>query len=117
MSDQVTAWAMRDAAGKVRRIVHCVEEQLPGCTPAGFTVEPLTDQALDHDPEPLDLEIRSRRDFLLKSSDWTQIPDTPLSDVARGAWAVYRKALRAVPQQPGFPASVVWPQAPDVSVG
>jgi hypothetical protein len=46
---------------------------------------------------------------MLTDSDWTQVADAP---VDKNAWAVYRQALREVPQQPGFPFSVVWPEAP-----
>ena len=54
-------------------------------------------------------EVRSQRDRLLKASDWTQVPDAP---VDQQAWATYRQALRDIPQQEGFPESVVWPEKP-----
>ena len=53
--------------------------------------------------------IREERDHLLQMSDWTQIPDSP---VDKDAWAAYRQELRDITAQPGFPYSVVWPQAP-----
>jgi len=54
-------------------------------------------------------EVRVKRDRLLAASDWTQVADAP---VDHAAWAVYRQALRDVPQQAGFPANVVWPVKP-----
>lgn len=51
--------------------------------------------------------IRMKRDRLLQESDWTQLIDAP---VDREAWAVYRQALRDLPQQEGFPGEVVWPE-------
>jgi len=54
--------------------------------------------------------IRSERDDLLKQSDWTQVADAP---VDAHAWATYRQALRDVPQQPGFPEEIDWPEAPE----
>lgn len=54
---------------------------------------------------------RGKRDWLLTQSDWTQLPDVPLTTQA--AWATYRQALRDVPQQPGFPTEITWPTAPD----
>lgn len=57
-------------------------------------------------------EARARRDALLAASDWTQIADSPLTGEARAAWAIYRQALRDVPEQPGFPAAITWPDAP-----
>jgi len=48
-------------------------------------------------------EMRRSRNDLLKDSDWTQLPDVPLSVQEKAEWAVYRQALRDVPQQEGFP--------------
>ena len=55
-------------------------------------------------------QVRAQRNQLLSASDWTQTPDAP---VDQAAWAVYRQALRDVPQQEGFPSSVVWPTEPE----
>jgi len=41
--------------------------------------------------------MRNFRDISLNVSDWTQLPDTPLSDTDRQAWANYRQALRDFP--------------------
>jgi len=64
-------------------------------------------------PAPSDEELaaqaRDRRDKLLADSDWTQVADAP---VDQSAWAAYRQALRDIPQQNGFPASVDWPAKP-----
>lgn len=54
-------------------------------------------------------EIRAKRNGLLSTSDWTQMPDAP---VDQAAWATYRQALRDIPQQDGFPTDVVWPTEP-----
>lgn len=54
--------------------------------------------------------IRASRNTLLRDSDWTQLMDFPGSN--RAAWVLYRKDLRDVPQQAGFPRNVVWPTAP-----
>lgn len=53
--------------------------------------------------------IIMKRDALLQSSDWTQVADAP---VDQAAWAVYRQALRDIPQQEGFPDDVAWPVQP-----
>lgn len=51
-----------------------------------------------------------KRDGLLASSDWTQLPDVPLA--TNETWATYRQALRDITQQPGYPFNIIWPQAP-----
>ena len=55
-------------------------------------------------PEPFPYEqelatanMRHRRDAMLTASDWTQLPDAPLTEEQRAAWATYRQALRDAP--------------------
>lgn len=55
--------------------------------------------------------VRFQRDALLLASDWTQGSDSRLSEPQKAAWATYREALRAIPDQPGFP-EVQWPATP-----
>jgi hypothetical protein len=47
----------------------------------------------------------------LIASDWTQLPDAPLSATQKTAWATYRQALRDLPDQEAWPL-VTWPQKP-----
>ena len=42
-------------------------------------------------------EIRRKRDARLQGSDWTQYPDSPLSDSKKAEWATYRQTLRELP--------------------
>jgi hypothetical protein len=53
--------------------------------------------------------VREKRDFRLIASDWTQLPDVPLS--TKAAWAEYRQALRDVTEQPD-PFNIIWPTPP-----
>lgn len=59
--------------------------------------------------------LRSRRNALLSSTDWTQLPDA-LSELQRQQWAQYRQNLRDLPA--GWPAQLpaqyraTWPQKP-----
>ena len=55
--------------------------------------------------------IRKKRDFLLRTTDWTM---TPGCTVDQSAWASYRQSLRDIPQTyrvEGY-SSVKWPTAP-----
>lgn len=56
-------------------------------------------------------EVRAERNRLLTESDWTQAKDVP--DAVSAKWAPYRQALRDVPQQPGFPDNIQWPDKPE----
>ena len=59
--------------------------------------------------EQLAGEVRSERNQLLSSCDWTQIADAP---VDADAWQIYRQALRDITIQTGFPADITWPTKP-----
>lgn len=59
--------------------------------------------------EEISAQVRAKRSRLLTTSDWTQVADAPVDQVA---WATYRQALRDVPQQEGFPINIVWPDQP-----
>jgi hypothetical protein len=43
-------------------------------------------------------QVRNQRDQLLAQSDWTQMPDSPLSPEVKAAWAQYRQELRDLPE-------------------
>ena len=51
--------------------------------------------------------VRATRDTMIAATDWTQCAD--ISQATKDKWAPYRKALRDVPQQAGFPFDVIWP--------
>ena len=58
-------------------------------------------------------QIRIKRNNLLKSSDWTQVPDIHLSDAKKAEWQTYRTALRAInPDDYTSLSDVTWPTAP-----
>ena len=52
--------------------------------------------------------VRNQRDNLLQQTDWMALSDVAMSP----AMASYRKALRDVTLQSGFPYNVVWPTKP-----
>ena len=53
--------------------------------------------------------IRKKRDFLLRTTDWTM---TVGCTVDQSAWAAYRQSLRDVPQTFTDYTKVTWPTAP-----
>jgi hypothetical protein len=56
-------------------------------------------------------EVRKTRNRLLSESDWTQLPDSPISSIQVQEWRTYRQALRDITQQ-SDPRSLVWPAIP-----
>jgi hypothetical protein len=72
-------------------------------------VEVKTQDELDAEKTQKANEVRYRRNMLLTQSDWTQLADTPVDNLA---WAVYRQSLRDITLQAGFPFTVDFPVAP-----
>jgi hypothetical protein len=61
------------------------------------------DAVTEPDEATLTAAVRAERNRRLAACDWTQIPDSPLDAVTRGAWGVYREELRNLPCEAGFP--------------
>jgi hypothetical protein len=55
--------------------------------------------------------VRATRNRRLAASDWSALPDVPMSDEVRRAWFDYRQALRDITEQ-SDPFSIVWPETP-----
>ena len=72
-------------------------------------VEAKTQDELDAEKTQKETEVRYRRNALLTQSDWTQLADAPVDNLA---WAVYRQSLRDITLQAGFPFTVDFPVAP-----
>lgn len=62
-------------------------------------------------------KIRLERDRGLELSDWTQLPDSPLSPAKKQEWAEFRQKLRdlpnSLPEDSSDYSSVVWPLRPE----
>ena len=62
------------------------------------------------------INIRYRRKVSLSNSDWTQMPDSPLSDAKKQEWSTYRQALRDLPETYIGATSIddiIWPTKPE----
>ena len=56
--------------------------------------------------------IRSKRDYILKSTDWTV---TPGCTVDQAQWSAYRQNLRDIPQTYSKLEDITWPTKPSTS--
>ena len=63
----------------------------------------------EHTQEDKARDVRQERDTLLSATDYLMMPDYPMSELCRENLKLYRQLLRDIPEQPGFPNSVVWP--------
>ena len=58
------------------------------------------------------MRVRSQRDHLLNQTDFYLMPDYEITSENLEAVKEYRKLLRDLPQQEGFPRTVTWPTFP-----
>jgi hypothetical protein len=54
----------------------------------------------------------NRAKQMLKESDWAVLPDVPMTAGVKAEWIEYRRALREVRLQNGFPTNINWPTKP-----
>ena len=76
---------------------------------------PEEEAELEAQAEAADLDlrmVRSQRDSLLRSTDWTQVGDAALGDHTAEEWATHRQALRDLPSAYSRVSEVVWPNDP-----
>lgn len=87
------------------------EEFLPGIWKQTWVVEDASDEEIAFRVERKWEAVRSRRNRMLAESDWTQLPDSPLTEDKIAEWASYRQALRDITEQTD-PFNAVFPIAP-----
>jgi len=77
--------------------------------------DPITGDLIPGDPIPVQTweSIRTIRTRLLSETDWTQVPDSPLTPEAKSLWANYRQRLRDLTDVYSDPALVIFPPKPE----
>lgn len=85
----------------VYRLVDGDFEQVGGKWVLNYTLEQLP-------LEQAERNVRSKRNGLLQETDWMALSDNTMSPEQ----AIYRKDLRDITTQEGFPYSVAWPVKP-----
>jgi hypothetical protein len=77
--------------------------------------EELAQLAADQEAADLNLsDIRSERDHRLQMSDWTDLPNAPLTAEKAAEWQTYRQALRDHPGQSDRISTLPeWPTPPE----
>ena len=71
-----------------------------------------TEQEITEEIENMWRSIRDRRNVFLTESDWTQLPDSPLTNQKQTEWQIYRQSLRDITTQLN-PFSIEWPTPPE----
>ena len=62
------------------------------------------------DNTPNDYYVKQTADAILRESDWTQLPDSGLTDACVAAFATYRASIRTIRQT--NTDNPTWPDAP-----
>ena len=80
-----------------------------------LTDEEIADREARGEAADLDLGmIRSLRDGLLRDSDWTDLPNAPLTAEKVAEWVTYRQELRDHPAQSDRVSTMPdWPTPPE----
>ena len=108
--------------------ISCIKKQTGDSEPYQVIIIPLDESNTDYqeylewaktntaeDPDGLTWnDIRSKRDGILQSTDWTM---TTGATVDQAQWAAYRQNLRDLPQtyKDKTPDDVVWPTQPSTA--
>ena len=68
-------------------------------------------QEITQENESKWLSIREERNQLLSESDWTQVLDSPFTELKKNEWKIYRQELRDITLQTDV-FNVIWPIKP-----
>lgn len=82
-----------------------------------YTESPISDAEIsemrsESRKELLTKDFIEARNLVLSRTDWTQLPDAPLSADLKEEYRVYRQALRDITLQPDFPFIFELPDEP-----
>lgn len=69
-------------------------------------------QQPEPDTEQLAEAARQTRNARLTATDWVVVRASEVGQPIPAGWLAYRAALRDVPEQPGFPTAIIWPDPP-----
>ena len=89
--------------------VDCDDNVAVGWTYDGSTFK--TNEVVPTEEEKLE-GLRSVRNNLLTSSDWTQIPDASITNAKKEKWKTYRQELRDITKTASSVYDVKWPTKP-----
>lgn len=122
-------YSIYNSDGSFHMSVTCSEESLAPMIPhGGYSVEgkqsilstcvggtlstPSETEINNYNNEIAFADLRTKRNILLTESDWTQSPDSPLSDSKKAQWALYRQTLRDLPSNTSDPSNPNFPDKP-----
>lgn len=94
-----------------KNIVEALPELIEGVWTQTWSITDATQEEIDQRLSKKWQEVREERNSRLNSSDWTQLPDSPLTEEQKNAWRQYRQELRDITNQAN-PFEVIYPVQP-----
>jgi len=108
-------WDSSTSKGEVEKTDFSVEE-ITSFTPyeSALTEWDTANTTANTSSPSTEASVKEERGHLLDSSDWTVLPDSPLSDSKIVEWKTYRQALRDLPANTTDWANPTYPTPPSV---
>jgi hypothetical protein len=94
-----------------KNISEDLPELIEGIWTQNWTIVDATQEEIDQRLSIKWQEVRDERGGRLNSSDWTQLPDSPLTEEQKNAWRQYRQELRDITNQAN-PFEIIYPVQP-----
>jgi len=94
-----------------KNIIEVLPEFIDGVWTQTWSITDATQQEIDERLSKKWQEVREERGSRLNSSDWTQLPDSPLTEEQKNAWRQYRQELRDITNQAN-PFEIIYPVQP-----
>ena len=93
-------------------VYNWIERNIYNDIPGGATQAEQKAEHLAREERALAEGARTMRNDRLRLSDWVVLKAQENGEPVPEAWKDYRKALRDVPAQAGFPRNILWPNIP-----
>jgi hypothetical protein len=94
-----------------KNISEGLPEFINGIWTENWIITDATQEEIDKRLSDKWMKIRDERTVELKLSDWTQLPDSPLTEEQKNAWRQYRQELRDITNQAN-PFEAIYPVQP-----
>lgn len=106
VTDETVGFIVYDNDGNILRSGTCKESVLlmQGDNVIKGVANDRTHKVVDgevvlRESQTANTELRELRNAMLKDTDWTQVPDAPLSNEQKEQYKIYRQKLRDLPAQ------------------
>lgn len=107
------------AITELQRVEYDGIQLINGVWTEAWSIHPRYDDSVEQaqwEAELIDAQwrmVRAERDRLLASTDYTDLPNTPISNECRTNFIAYRQSLRNITETHTDPYNIIWPTMPE----